>query len=152
MYQVVDGFFVKRVQDVRESAAYLTIMTRHLTRLYQVKRHFVSFRVQKFCLFTYPHRLKPVGLVNASVDVDLMRPRYPFSLTQRRAADSPSDLFFQNRTLTCRSRELEGDEASDEAETGNPSCSLISFAEFNHGALKNKVCVQYAFIHQLWPQ
>lgn len=71
-YQVVDGFFVKRVQDVRESAAYLTIMTRHLTRLYQVKRRFVSFRVQKFCLFNYPHRLKPVGLVNASVDVDLI--------------------------------------------------------------------------------
>lgn len=32
-----------------------------------------------------------------------------------------------------------------------PSCSLISFAEFNYGALKNKVRVQYAFIHQLWP-
>lgn len=34
--QVVDGFFVKRVQDVRESAAYLTVMTRYLTKLYQV--------------------------------------------------------------------------------------------------------------------
>lgn len=33
---MVDGFFVKRVQDVRESAAYLTIMTRYLTKLYQV--------------------------------------------------------------------------------------------------------------------
>ncbi|KAA8582731.1 hypothetical protein FQN60_006402 [Etheostoma spectabile] len=33
--QVVDGFFVKRVQDVRESAAYLTVMTRYLTKLYQ---------------------------------------------------------------------------------------------------------------------
>ncbi|KAJ3584928.1 hypothetical protein NHX12_013651 [Muraenolepis orangiensis] len=33
--QVVDGFFVKRVQDVRESAAYLTVMTRYLSRLYQ---------------------------------------------------------------------------------------------------------------------
>lgn len=34
--QVVDGFFVKRVQDVRESAAYLTVMTRYLSKLYQV--------------------------------------------------------------------------------------------------------------------
>ncbi|KAM9836822.1 crossover junction endonuclease MUS81 isoform 1-T1 [Aulostomus maculatus] len=72
--QVVDGFFVKRVQDVRESAAYLTIMTRHLTNLYQ------------------------------------------------------------NCVLTCRSRELDGD--------GNrgdfPSCSLMSFTEFNDGAMKNK--------------
>lgn len=34
--QVVDGFFVKRVQDVKESAAYLAIMSRQLTKLYQV--------------------------------------------------------------------------------------------------------------------
>uniref|UniRef100_A0A8C1M681 Crossover junction endonuclease MUS81 n=1 Tax=Cyprinus carpio TaxID=7962 RepID=A0A8C1M681_CYPCA len=34
--QVVDGFFVKRVQDVKESAAYLTIMTRYLQKLYHV--------------------------------------------------------------------------------------------------------------------
>uniref|UniRef100_A0A671PC25 Crossover junction endonuclease MUS81 n=1 Tax=Sinocyclocheilus anshuiensis TaxID=1608454 RepID=A0A671PC25_9TELE len=33
--QVVDGFFVKHVQDVKESAAYLTIMTRYLQKLYQ---------------------------------------------------------------------------------------------------------------------
>ena len=43
-WQVVDGFFVKRVQDVRESAAYLTVMTRYLTKLYQVTRmHFLRF-------------------------------------------------------------------------------------------------------------
>ncbi|KAM6960413.1 crossover junction endonuclease MUS81 [Tautogolabrus adspersus] len=88
--QVVDGFFVKRVQDVRESAAYLTVMTRYLTRLYQ------------------------------------------------------------NRTLICRSRELEGDGASDEEERGRPSCSLISFAEFNHGAVKNKCqTVREVFARQL---
>ncbi|XP_069374698.1 crossover junction endonuclease MUS81 isoform X2 [Paralichthys olivaceus] len=87
--QVVDGFFVKRVQDVRESAAYLTIMTRYLTKLYQ------------------------------------------------------------DRTLICRSRELEGDEAGDE-ERGSPSCSLISFAEFNHGAIKNKCqTVREVFARQL---
>uniref|UniRef100_A0A669BG32 Crossover junction endonuclease MUS81 n=1 Tax=Oreochromis niloticus TaxID=8128 RepID=A0A669BG32_ORENI len=88
--QVVDGFFVKRVQDVRESAAYLTIMTRFLTKLYQ------------------------------------------------------------NRTLICRSRELEGDGGSDEEERGLPSCSLMSFAEFNHGAVKNKCqTVREVFARQL---
>lgn len=47
---------------------------------------------------------------------------------------------FQNRTLVCRSRELEGDGGGDEDHTETPSCSLMSFAEFNHGAIKNKVC------------
>uniref|UniRef100_A0A3B5KJA6 Crossover junction endonuclease MUS81 n=1 Tax=Takifugu rubripes TaxID=31033 RepID=A0A3B5KJA6_TAKRU len=88
--QVVDGFFVKRVQDVRESAAYLTIMTRQLTKLYQ------------------------------------------------------------NRTLVCRSRELEGDQVGQEDRAGIPSCSLISFAEFNHGAVKNKCqTVKEVFARQL---
>lgn len=88
--QVVDGFFVKRVQDVRESVAYLTIMTRYLSKLYQ------------------------------------------------------------NRMLICRSRELEGDGSSDEEERGNPSCSLMSFAEFNHGAIKNKCqTVREVFARQL---
>uniref|UniRef100_A0A8C9WVV6 Crossover junction endonuclease MUS81 n=1 Tax=Sander lucioperca TaxID=283035 RepID=A0A8C9WVV6_SANLU len=88
--QVVDGFFVKRVQDVRESVAYLTVMTRYLTKLYQ------------------------------------------------------------NCTLICRSRELEGDGVSDEEESGTPSCSLISFAEFNYGAIKNKCqTVREVFARQL---
>ncbi|XP_059199783.1 crossover junction endonuclease MUS81 isoform X2 [Centropristis striata] len=88
--QVVDGFFVKRVQDVRESAAYLTFMTRHLTKLYQ------------------------------------------------------------NCTLSCRSRELEGDGGGTEEDRGSPSCSLISFAEFNHGAMKNKCqTVKEVFARQL---
>ncbi|XP_013876683.1 crossover junction endonuclease MUS81 isoform X1 [Austrofundulus limnaeus] len=88
--QVVDGFFVKRVQDVRESVAYLTIMTRYLTRLYK------------------------------------------------------------NRTLIRRSRELEGDAAVDEEEGGPASCSLISFAEFNYRAVKNKSqTVREVFARQL---
>ncbi|XP_063293898.1 crossover junction endonuclease MUS81 [Pelobates fuscus] len=32
--QVIDGFFIKRTKDVRESAAYLTIMTRYLQGMY----------------------------------------------------------------------------------------------------------------------
>ncbi|XP_054609612.1 crossover junction endonuclease MUS81 [Dunckerocampus dactyliophorus] len=85
--QVVDGFFVKRVHDVKESAAYLSIMTRHLTKVYQ------------------------------------------------------------NRTLVCRSRELEGD---PDREDDTPSCSLMSFAEFNYGAIKNKSqTVREAFARQL---
>lgn len=89
--QVVDGFFVKRVQDVRESAAYLTVMTRHLSKLYQ------------------------------------------------------------NRTLFCWSRELEGDLSEEQDSVlGNPSCSLMSFAEFNHGAVKNKCqTVREVFARQL---
>ncbi|KAG8437888.1 hypothetical protein GDO86_008546 [Hymenochirus boettgeri] len=35
--QVVDGFFIKRTKDVRESAAYLTIMTRYLQGIYSNK-------------------------------------------------------------------------------------------------------------------
>ncbi|XP_075693469.1 structure-specific endonuclease subunit MUS81 isoform X4 [Rhinoderma darwinii] len=35
--QVVDGFFIKRTKDVRESAAYLTIMTRYLQTIYSNK-------------------------------------------------------------------------------------------------------------------
>ncbi|KAK6291707.1 hypothetical protein J4Q44_G00374920 [Coregonus suidteri] len=92
--QVVDGFFVKRVQDVKESVAYLTVMTRYLTKLYQ------------------------------------------------------------NRTLVCRSRELEGDRRDEEEwggrERENPSCSLISFPEFNQGAVKNKCqTVREVFARQL---
>nr|XP_061816559.1 crossover junction endonuclease MUS81-like isoform X1 [Nerophis lumbriciformis] len=85
--QVVDGFFVKRVQDVRESAAYLSIMTRYLTKVYQ------------------------------------------------------------NRTLVCRSRERDGDPDCDDDPR---SCSLMSFAEFNYGAIKNKSqTVREAFARQL---
>uniref|UniRef100_A0A8C5MNM4 Crossover junction endonuclease MUS81 n=1 Tax=Leptobrachium leishanense TaxID=445787 RepID=A0A8C5MNM4_9ANUR len=35
--QVIDEFFIKRTKDVRESAAYLTIMTRYLQRMYLKK-------------------------------------------------------------------------------------------------------------------
>ncbi|XP_051560761.1 crossover junction endonuclease MUS81-like isoform X2 [Myxocyprinus asiaticus] len=88
--QVVDGFFVKRVQDVKESAAYLTIMTRYLQKLYQ------------------------------------------------------------NCTLICRSRELEWDGENEREETENLSCSLMSFTEFNHGAIKNKCqTVREVFARQL---
>lgn len=92
--QVVDNFFVKKVQDSKESAAYLTVMTRYLQKLYQ------------------------------------------------------------NQTLYCRSRELEGDGEcdveNDGSERENPRCSLISFTEFNHGALKNKCqTVREVFARQL---
>lgn len=36
--QVIDGFFVKRTADIKESAAYLALLTRGLERLYQVSR------------------------------------------------------------------------------------------------------------------
>ncbi|KAF5905421.1 crossover junction endonuclease MUS81 isoform X1, partial [Clarias magur] len=92
--QVVDNFFVKNVQDVKESAAYLTVMTRYLQKLYQ------------------------------------------------------------KRTLYHHSRELKGDGGPDmenEAiEKENPRCSLISFTEFNYGALKNKCqTIREVFARQL---
>ncbi|XP_026990264.1 crossover junction endonuclease MUS81 [Tachysurus fulvidraco] len=92
--QVVDNFFVKKVQDVKESAAYLTVMTRYLQKLYQ------------------------------------------------------------NRTLYYRSRELEqGGECDTEngaREGETPRCSLISFTDFNYGALKNKSqTVREVFARQL---
>ncbi|XP_060758672.1 crossover junction endonuclease MUS81 [Neoarius graeffei] len=92
--QVVDNFFVKRVQDVKESAAYLTVMTRYLQKLYQ------------------------------------------------------------NRTLYFRSRELERDgECGVEKggrESENPCCLLMSFTEFNYGALKSKCqTVREVFARQL---
>ncbi|KAM9501571.1 crossover junction endonuclease MUS81 [Clarias gariepinus] len=92
--QVVDNFFVKSVQDVKESAAYLTVMTRYLQKLYQ------------------------------------------------------------KRTLYHHSRELKGD-GEPEMESGgiekeNPRCSLISFTEFNYGALKNKCqTIREVFARQL---
>uniref|UniRef100_A0A673HIB5 Crossover junction endonuclease MUS81 n=1 Tax=Sinocyclocheilus rhinocerous TaxID=307959 RepID=A0A673HIB5_9TELE len=46
--QVVDGFFVKRVQDVKESAAYLTIMTRYLQKLYHVCFTVKSIELEEF--------------------------------------------------------------------------------------------------------
>ncbi|XP_063499165.1 crossover junction endonuclease MUS81 isoform X3 [Symphalangus syndactylus] len=36
--QVIDGFFVKRTADIKESAAYLALLTRGLQRLYQLLR------------------------------------------------------------------------------------------------------------------
>lgn len=124
LLQVVDGFFVKRVQDVRESAAYLTVMTRYLTKLYQVCLLFLGSEVRVMeiavCLMCFKRNL------------------FFFS--------SKSQL--QNCVLTCRSRELEGDGESEVQGAGTPSCSLISFAEFNHGAVKNKVCIYSCY--NLW--
>ncbi|MBN3300114.1 MUS81 endonuclease, partial [Amia calva] len=44
--QVVDGFQVRRTADIRESVAYLTVMTRQLQRLYQVQTACVCVSVR----------------------------------------------------------------------------------------------------------
>uniref|UniRef100_A0A8C6Y984 Crossover junction endonuclease MUS81 n=1 Tax=Naja naja TaxID=35670 RepID=A0A8C6Y984_NAJNA len=86
--QVIDGFFVKRTRDIRESAAYLTIMTRHLTRQYRDKM-----------------------------------------------------------LLSCTKQELE-DERPLQPREG--TCRLLTFAEFNEGAVKNKAQTVYeVFARQL---
>uniref|UniRef100_A0A2K6TYU7 Crossover junction endonuclease MUS81 n=1 Tax=Saimiri boliviensis boliviensis TaxID=39432 RepID=A0A2K6TYU7_SAIBB len=86
--QVIDGFFVKRTADIKESAAYLALLTRGLQRLYQVSR----------------------------------APGWscPFEL-QPGAMPSP-----------------------------NPLCSLLTFSDFNAGAIKNKAqSVREVFARQL---
>ncbi|XP_025024692.1 crossover junction endonuclease MUS81 isoform X1 [Python bivittatus] len=86
--QVIDGFFVKRTRDIRESAAYLTIMTRHLTRLYQDKM-----------------------------------------------------------LLSCTKEELEGEHP---LQPRQGTYKLLTFAEFNEGAVKNKAQTVYeVFARQL---
>uniref|UniRef100_A0A8C5SFB1 Crossover junction endonuclease MUS81 n=1 Tax=Laticauda laticaudata TaxID=8630 RepID=A0A8C5SFB1_LATLA len=86
--QVIDGFFVKHTRDIRESAAYLTIMTRHLTRQYRDKM-----------------------------------------------------------LWSCTKQELE-DERPLQPRVG--TCRLLTFAEFNEGAVKNKAQTVYeVFARQL---
>ncbi|XP_030424495.1 crossover junction endonuclease MUS81 isoform X2 [Gopherus evgoodei] len=86
--QVVDGFFVKRTRDLRESAAYLTIMTRHLNSLYG------------------------------------------------------------NKTLvSCTKEESQG---RCHLQPNSDSCTLMTFQEFNEGAVKNKAqTVREVFARQL---
>ncbi|XP_045429710.1 crossover junction endonuclease MUS81 isoform X2 [Pipistrellus kuhlii] len=77
--QVIDGFFVKRTADIRESAAYLALLTRGLERLYQ------------------------------------------------------------GHTLCSRPWGTSGDPESGSGPTPNPLCSLLTFNDFNAGAIKNKL-------------
>ncbi|XP_037760850.1 crossover junction endonuclease MUS81 isoform X3 [Chelonia mydas] len=86
--QVVDGFFVKRTRDLRESAAYLTIMTRRLNSLYG------------------------------------------------------------NKTLmSCTKEESQG---RGPLQPNSDSCILMTFQEFNEGAVKNKAqTVREVFARQL---
>ncbi|XP_078062674.1 structure-specific endonuclease subunit MUS81-like, partial [Mustelus asterias] len=86
--QVVDGFFVKRTKDVKESAAYLTIMTRFLQNLY-----------------------------------------------------------LQKTLLSCRKEELA---ACSSKNTDSNTCVLLTFSDFNEGAMKNRAqTVKEVFAKQL---
>lgn len=38
LFQVIDGFFVRRTMDIKESAGYLALLTKGLERMYQVSR------------------------------------------------------------------------------------------------------------------
>ncbi|KAF6104963.1 MUS81 structure-specific endonuclease subunit [Phyllostomus discolor] len=88
--QVIDGFFVKRTADIKESAAYLALLTRGLERLYQ----------------GHTLRSRPWGT-----------PAQP----EPGAGPSP-----------------------------NPLCSLLTFSDFNAGAMKNKAqSVREVFARQL---
>ncbi|XP_027387203.1 crossover junction endonuclease MUS81 isoform X2 [Bos indicus x Bos taurus] len=88
--QVIDGFFVKRTADIKESAAYLALLTRGLQRLYQ------------------------------------------------------------GHTLRSRPWGTSGDPESKARPSPNPLCSLLTFSDFNAGAMKNKAqCVRDVFARQL---
>lgn len=88
--QVIDGFFVKRTADIKESAAYLALLTRGLERLYQ------------------------------------------------------------GHTLRSRPWGTPGDPESGAGPSPNPLCSLLTFNDFNMGAMKNKAqSVKEVFVRQL---
>lgn len=88
--QVIDGFFVKRTADIKESAAYLALLTRGLERLYQ------------------------------------------------------------GHTLCSRTWGIPGDPESGAGPSSNPLCSLLTFKDFNTGAIKNKAqSVREVFTRQL---
>ncbi|KAK1335559.1 hypothetical protein QTO34_003349 [Cnephaeus nilssonii] len=89
-HQVIDGFFVKRTADIKESAAYLALLTRGLERLYQ------------------------------------------------------------GHTLRSRPWGTSGDPESGSGPSPNPLCSLLTFNDFNAGAIKNKAqSVREVFARQL---
>uniref|UniRef100_H0XWP5 Crossover junction endonuclease MUS81 n=1 Tax=Otolemur garnettii TaxID=30611 RepID=H0XWP5_OTOGA len=88
--QVIDGFFVKRTADIKESAAYLALLTRGLQKLYQ------------------------------------------------------------GHTLCSRPWGIPGDHQSGAVSSPNPLCSLLTFSDFNAGAIKNKAqSVREVFARQL---
>ncbi|XP_036851281.1 crossover junction endonuclease MUS81 isoform X6 [Manis javanica] len=88
--QVIDGFFVKRTADIKESAAYLALLTRGLQR------------------------------------------------------------FYQGRALCSRPWGTPGDAESGSRPSPDPVCSLLTFNDFNSGAIKNKAqSVQEVFARQL---
>ncbi|XP_016041736.2 crossover junction endonuclease MUS81 isoform X2 [Erinaceus europaeus] len=88
--QVIDGFFVKCTADIKESAAYLALLTRGLQRLYQ----------------GHTLRSRPWG----------------------------------------HSRDPEPGATA----AANPLCSLLTFSDFNTGAMKNKAqSVREVFVRQL---
>lgn len=88
--QVIDGFFVKRTADIKESAAYLALLTRGLERLYQ------------------------------------------------------------GHTLRSRPWETPAQPEPGAGPSPNPLCSLLTFSDFNAGAMKNKAqSVREVFTRQL---
>lgn len=102
---------MKRTADIKESAAYLALLTRGLQRLYQVSR----------CTC---QPVPPGG------SPDLVLGKDQASL---------GALFSQGHTLHSRPLGSPGDLHPETRTAPNPLCSLLTFSDFNAGAIKNKV-------------
>ncbi|XP_027974173.1 crossover junction endonuclease MUS81 isoform X1 [Eumetopias jubatus] len=143
--QVIDGFFVKRTADIKESAAYLALLTRGLQRLYQVSRRSCPWAL-----------CSPRGSEVSKSPVFQAGPQRP-RIGQGLAGAGPrelcpglSSLFPQGHTLRSRPWGPSGDPESRPGSSPNPLCSLFTFSDFNTGAVKNKAqSVREVFARQL---
>ncbi|XP_025734072.1 crossover junction endonuclease MUS81 isoform X2 [Callorhinus ursinus] len=143
--QVIDGFFVKRTADIKESAAYLALLTRGLQRLYQVSRRSCPWAL-----------CSPRGSEVSKSPVFQAGPQRP-RIGQGLAGAGPrelcpglSSLFPQGHTLRSRPWGPSGDPESRPGSSPNPLCSLLTFSDFNTGAIKNKAqSVREVFARQL---
>nr|XP_010994280.1 crossover junction endonuclease MUS81 isoform X1 [Camelus dromedarius]XP_010994281.1 crossover junction endonuclease MUS81 isoform X1 [Camelus dromedarius]XP_031303948.1 crossover junction endonuclease MUS81 isoform X1 [Camelus dromedarius]XP_031303949.1 crossover junction endonuclease MUS81 isoform X1 [Camelus dromedarius]XP_031303950.1 crossover junction endonuclease MUS81 isoform X1 [Camelus dromedarius] len=147
--QVIDGFFVKRTADIKESAAYLALLTRALQRLCQVSRCLCP-ALAPTCLCSLKEgEVREISVSKAGP----LRPRIGQGLPRGcplQLWPGLSSLFPQGHTLRSRPWGTPGDPESRTGPFPNPLCSLLTFEDFNAGAIKNKAqSVREVFARQL---
>lgn len=132
LLQVIDGFFVKRTMDIKESAGYLALLTKGLERLYQVSRRL--YLTLAWCLL--PKQGK-VGSQFFGLPTEAWE-RASWGVVSR-AYPGLSPLFHQGHTLRSRPWGTPGGADSGAKPSADPPCSLLTFSDFNAEAVKNKV-------------